>query len=315
MTTRDTDLAARPRGRAPFQIPADHVCFIAAVNPRDAAAGYLDGWIDAPGAKRLVFLRRCDLTREAGEFVLLDMREAGSPEFVEMAELIVADWGDDPEFWWCAAVSWAFTMPDDERDRMLSALAESCADERLARVAADPDGHGSAWIARGRETYLLARARSGEGLNWGDYSALMGTDRPEEIDEALARGEDNLGVAVIGLSLTHPDARQILPRIADVLEAAMAAGDRELCRQAVLSLGHTGRLHCVTDARCLELLRQQPRGNTADDDLWSFVPHRELPWWLWRHHLRNSLRWYLWRRWVYRFEEWIDWIRARLRRE
>ncbi|MEU8002171.1 hypothetical protein AB0B66_13490 [Catellatospora sp. NPDC049111] len=305
----------RARGSAPFSIPADHICFIAAVNPRDVAAGYLDGWIDAAGAKRLVFLRRCDLRREAGEFVLLDNWEAGSPEFDELAGLIVADWGDDPEFWWYAAVSWAFTMPDGERDRMLRVLADTYADDRLALVAADPDGCGSAWIAEGRETYLLARARSGEGLNWDDSSALMGTDRPEEIDEALLRGEEMLGVAVIGLSLTHPDARQILPRIADVLEAAMAAGDRELCRQAVLSLGHTGRLHGVTDARCLELLRRQPRGNTADDDLWSFVPHRELPWWLWRHHLPRILRWYLWRRWVYRFEDLVEWTRATLRRE
>lgn len=314
MTSGHNGVAAPPRGSAPFRIPADHVCFIAAVDPRDVAAGYLDGWIDAAGVKRLVFLRRCDLTREAGEFVLLDNWEAGSPEFVELAELIVADWDDDPEFWWYAAASWAFTMPADERDRMLSLLAETYGDERLALVAADPDGHGSAWIAQGRERYLVARARSGEGLNWEDYRALMGTDRPEEIDEALVRGEQLLGVAVIGLSLTHPDARQILPRIAAVLEAAMAAGDQELCRQAVLSLGHTGRLHGVTDARCLELLRRQRRGNTADDDLWSFVPHRELPWWLWRHHLPGTLRWHLWRRWVWWFENLFDDIREGLRR-
>jgi hypothetical protein len=282
------------------------MCFIAAVNPRDVAAGYLDGWIDAAGTARLVFLRRCDLTSEAGEFVLLDMREAGSPEFIEMAKLIVAGWGEDPEFWWYAAVSWAFTMPDDERDRMLSGLAETCADDRLTRVADDPDHHGRAWLARGREVYLLSRARSGEGLNWDDHSALMGADRPEEIDEALARGEEMLGVAVIGLALTHPDARQILPRIAAVLEAAMAAGDLELCRQAVLALGHTGRLHGVTDALCLELLRRQPRGNTADDDLWCYVPHRQLPWWLWRYHLPGLLRWHLWQRWVYLIRDWAN---------
>ncbi|MFB6578398.1 hypothetical protein ACFCYC_13360 [Streptomyces sp. NPDC056402] len=39
------------------------------------------------------------------------------------------------------------------------------------------------------------------------------------------------------------------------------------------------------DRRCLQLLRGYPRGNEADDDLWSFVPHRELPLRLWRHHL------------------------------
>ncbi|MFD7927722.1 hypothetical protein [Streptomyces sp. NPDC059742] len=38
-----------------------------------------------------------------------------------------------------------------------------------------------------------------------------------------------------------------------------------------------------------ELLRGCPRGNEADDDLWSFVPHRQLPLWLWRHHLWERL--------------------------
>ncbi|MGW2582035.1 hypothetical protein ACWCYZ_11965, partial [Streptomyces virginiae] len=64
---------------------------------------------------------------------------------------------------------------------------------------------------------------------------------------------------------------------------------REVRRQGVIALAHVARLHRTVDRRCLELLRRCPHGNEADDDLWSFVPHRELPPWLWRHHLRERL--------------------------
>ncbi|MFI0150313.1 hypothetical protein [Streptomyces lydicus] len=100
-------------------------------------------------------------------------------------------------------------------------------------------------LAAGGREFLYSRAASGRGMNWRDSSALLGTDRPEEVDAAFERGEELVGVAVIGLALTHPHATAILP----------------------------------------DLLRRCPRGSEADDDLWVFVPRRRLPWWLCRHRL------------------------------
>ncbi|MFC7761234.1 hypothetical protein ACFQY4_26760 [Catellatospora bangladeshensis] len=131
-------------------------------------------------------------------------------------------------------------------------------------------------------------------MNWADLSALMGTDRPEEVDAAFERAEPNVGVAVIGLALTHPDPQPILARTA----RALASDNPALRAQAIVALAHAARLHGVVDRANLRLLRRSPRGNAADDDLWTFVPHRRLPWWLWRHQLVRRCRWHLWERWL-----------------
>lgn len=122
-------------------------------------------------------------------------------------------------------------------------------------------------------------------LNWQDASTLCWTDQPGEIDAAFDRGERLVGVALIALALNHADADAILPRVGKALES----GDPEIRRQGVIALAHVARLHRTVDRRCLDLLRGCPRGNEADDDLWSFVDHRRLPWWLWRYHYTDRL--------------------------
>ncbi|PYC77201.1 hypothetical protein C7C46_19720 [Streptomyces tateyamensis] len=119
------------------------------------------------------------------------------------------------------------------------------------------------------------------------------TDQPEEVDAAFDRGEPLVGVAVIFLALNHPDAEAILPRVGKALESQ----DTEIRRQGVIALAHVARLHRTVDQRSLDLLRSCPRGNEADDDLWSFVAHRRLPWWLWRQHFTERLTWLFWGRW------------------
>ncbi|MFF4388238.1 hypothetical protein ACFY0G_15865 [Streptomyces sp. NPDC001552] len=123
------------------------------------------------------------------------------------------------------------------------------------------------------------------GLDWRGGSNLLAVDRPEVVLAAFRRGEPNVGVAVIGLALHHAGPEAVLPVVARALESA----DREVRRQGVIALAHVARLHRTVDRRCLELLHGCPRGNEADDDLWSFVPHRQLPLWLWRHHLWERL--------------------------
>jgi hypothetical protein len=125
--------------------------------------------------------------------------------------------------------------------------------------------------------------------NWHDASTLRWIERPEDVDAAFHRGEPLVGVAVIALALNHDDADAILPQVA----RAMAADDPEIRRQGVVALAHVARLHRVVDRRCLTLLRGFSRGNEADDDLWSFVDHRLLPWWLRRHHAGRRLLWLL----------------------
>lgn len=126
-------------------------------------------------------------------------------------------------------------------------------------------------------------------LNWQDSSTLRWTDQPGEVDAAFSRDEPLVGVAVIALALNHADAEAILLRVGKALEAE----DPEVRRQGVIALAHVARLHGTVDRRCLDLLRGCPRGNEADDDLWSFVAHRRLPWWLWRHHfMERSTHWF-----------------------
>ncbi|MFF2520705.1 hypothetical protein [Streptomyces liangshanensis] len=122
-------------------------------------------------------------------------------------------------------------------------------------------------------------------LNWQDSSTLRWTEHPEDVDAAFDRGEPLVGVAVIALALNHADAGAILPRVNRALESENA----ETRRQGVIALAHTARLHRTADRRSLDLLRGFPRGNEADDDLWTFVPHRQLPWWLRLHHYLDHL--------------------------
>ncbi|WP_404961540.1 hypothetical protein [Streptomyces sp. 147326] len=123
------------------------------------------------------------------------------------------------------------------------------------------------------------------GPDWWGGLNLNEVERPEQVLAAFERGERSVGVAVIALALNHPDPAAVLPVVARALESA----DREVRRQGVVALAHVARLHRTVDRRCLDLLRRCPCGNEADDDLWSFVPHRGLPLWLWRHHLWERL--------------------------
>jgi hypothetical protein len=135
---------------------------------------------------------------------------------------------------------------------------------------------------------------SGGDLDWSDSSAVWRADLlPADVQAAFERGEETVGVAVIALALNHPEPAQTLPLVA----MAMESGSPEIREQGVVAMAHTARLHRAVDRRCLVLLRSYGRGNPADDDLWSFVPHRQLPSWLWWHHAKQRLRWWLRDRW------------------
>ncbi|GAA4853961.1 hypothetical protein [Kitasatospora terrestris] len=221
---------------------ADLVRYAAALEPAELAWAHLAGRLDAEDTQFLAFLRRCDLDTRGQDFALL-----------ENSEQLDAD---------CRALA----AGRDGLDRVWAYLC-TC-------VAGTPD-------PAGRQEFLLDRAADGRGMDWSSTTALMGTDRPEEVDAALDRSDPLAGVALIGLAVTHPDPANILPRVA----RALASDDPDLVHQATVALAHTARLHGTVDRACLDLLRRLPRGNEADDDIWAFVPRHRLPWWLWRSRL------------------------------
>ncbi|HWU05713.1 MAG TPA: hypothetical protein VN520_04830 [Streptomyces sp.] len=275
-------------GGAPFRVPAEFVRYAVALEPAEVACGYVSGWVSAKDAVRLAFLRRCDLRELAGEFDGIAALDPSAPELGVLCRRLADGCADAGRVWAHLAVSWACSRPDGQRDRLLGRLGAG-----VVRPVLDFDGGVPRPSAAGRAEFLVGRAASGRGMNWRSGSALLGTDRPEEVDAAFDRGEDLVGVAVIGLALQHPDAEAVLPRVA----RALGSADEGLRHQARVALAHVARLHGTVDRRCLELLRSHPRGNEADDDLWAYVPHRLLPWWLWRHHLRERLAWHLRERW------------------
>ncbi|WP_143681761.1 hypothetical protein [Actinacidiphila glaucinigra] len=206
----------------PAPVPAEFVRFAVALEPGELAVGCVTGRVTDEDARWLAFLRGCDLGELGGRFAAL-------------AEA-------DPEVWRQAAAE-----AGPEAGRVWAYL------EGLRR--GEPD-------AAGRQEFLVGRAADGRGMNWADSSALMGTDRPEEVDAAFERGEPLVGVAVIGLALTHPDADAILPRVARALEAP----HEELRHQGVVALAHVARLQppSTTAAwNCCEACRQGPRPMTT----------------------------------------------------
>ncbi|MEU5211136.1 hypothetical protein [Streptomyces sp. NPDC020742] len=265
----------------PPRIPAAFIRYAVALEAAELAWGRLNGRLTPDDTVELAFLRRCDLGAERGAaFARIHTRGPVPAELDAVCREIAGDrdrdrdqvrgpGGDaahDPRrIWRYLELSWRTSRGGPAEDAVSRQLDE------------------------GRSEFLLARAASGCGMNWQESSALLGTDRPEEVDAAFARGEGQVGVAVIGLALTHPDAEAILPRVARALERARETDDPGLRHQGIVALAHTARLHGTVDRRCLDLLARCPRGNEADQDLWTYVARRRLPWWLWRQALGEWL--------------------------
>lgn len=254
----------------PRPIPDEHVVYAAAIRAEEIAVGYVDGWLIGEAARRLAWWRACDLADPTSTIGGLAALRDDVDAFDRMCHDLAAPVGGG------------------ERNAIWHYLDLDHRKVHLSREARD----SIAAIRDGRQRFLIDRANSGEGMNWSSHSALLGTDRPEEIDAALDRADPLAGVALIGLAMTHPDPGQILPRIAH----AYAIGGDQLTQQATVATAHVARLHRTTSPEVLAHVRSRRRGNEADMDLWSFVPHRRLPWWLWcyevPHVLGTRLHWW-----------------------
>lgn len=223
-------------------IPIEHARYRAALTPAEIGRGAADGWIAVEDVPSLAWLCWNDLGRPPG--VLGELAEATDPTHVmELCRALTATSTVD------TAAVWRY-------------------------LAADWCGTGER--SDGRRRFLLDRAMRGEGMNWRSFSALMGTDRPEDVSAAFARDEPLVGVSVIGLALSYPDPWIVLPFVARALDHNRI----EVREHGATALAHVARIHGVVSAECLVVLKRHPNA-VAEDDLWTFIPHRKLPPWLW----------------------------------
>ncbi|MGG2460060.1 hypothetical protein ACO0M4_09605 [Streptomyces sp. RGM 3693] len=304
-----------PDQAVPAALPAAFVRYAVALDAVELAWGYLHARLTAEDTVELAFLRRCDLGTDGIAFERI--HKAGAA--VATGETAALD-AVCREVAVAGEVGSGGENGDGDRNENGNGDGDGNGDgngdggdpgriwEYLAgcrRAARGDRTVSEAQLAAGRAEFLLDRAVPGRGMNWQEDSALLGTDRPEEVDAAFARGAERVGVAVIGLALTHPHPAAILPRVARALEQALAVGDAGLRHQGIVALAHTARLHGTVDTHCLELLRRCPRDTEADMDLWAYVPRRRLPWWLWWHRIvarrwravwRRAVRWRMRRR-------------------
>jgi hypothetical protein len=228
-------------------IPIEHARYRASLTPAEIGRGGADGWVEVGEVPALARLAWHDLGCPGG--VLGELAHASEPGHVrELCRILASTSRAD------TAAVWRYLAADWERTGERS---------------------------DGRQRFLLDRAERGEGVNWSDYTALMGIGRPEEVDAAFDRGEDMVGVAVIGLAMSHPDPAVSSPRVARALDHNRI----EVRRQGATALAHVARIHGVVSRECLEVLRRHP-DEVAEDDLWTFVEHRRLPVWLWWRRLR-----------------------------
>ena len=231
-------------------IPIEHARYRASLTPAEIGRGGADGWVDVDEVPTLAWLAWNDLGRPPG--VLGELAEASEPGHVlELCRILASTSRAD------TAAVWRYLAADWERTGERS---------------------------DGRQRFLLDRAMRGDGMDWRSYSALMGTARPEEVDAAFDRGEDMVGIAVIGLALSYPDPWVALHRVARALDHNRI----EVRRQGATALAHVARLHGVVSRECLEVLHRHP-DDVAEDDLWTFIAHRRLPPWLWWRRIKARL--------------------------
>ncbi|GII76860.1 hypothetical protein Sru01_18420 [Sphaerisporangium rufum] len=139
-------------------------------------------------------------------------------------------------------------------------------------------------------------------MNWDDITDLMGCDDPDEVEAAFERGEQLVGVALLGLSLSVPDADRVGPLVVRALQSDR----REVRLQGLTALGHIARLTGRVDQLLLNALRALMRNPDSEikehagmvaDDIWIFVPHSQLPWWMRARSVVHALGWWFVKRW------------------
>jgi hypothetical protein len=132
-------------------------------------------------------------------------------------------------------------------------------------------------------------------INWETGEGLLAVDDPIEVDDAFARNEKHVGIAVVGLALNNEDLDAVAPRVVRAIES----DDEETRRLGFTAAGHTVRLFETLDPRIEQALRRfrdDGIAATALDDVLQYVRFRQLPRWLQAESVRRRLRWLIFRR-------------------
>jgi len=134
-----------------------------------------------------------------------------------------------------------------------------------------------------------------DDIDWASGRGLLAVDDPAEVDNAFARGEKHVGIAVVGLALNNEDLDVVAPRVVRAIES----DDVETRRLGFTAAGHSARLFEILDPRVEEVLRRFRKddiASTALDDVLQYVPFRRLSCWLKTESVRRRVRWLILRR-------------------
>lgn len=138
--------------------------------------------------------------------------------------------------------------------------------------------------------------------DWQTGENLISLNDPAELDAAFDRGEPRVGTAVIGLVLSCGDLAVAAPRV----ERALRSSDPFIRQYAFVAVGDAARLYGGLTPAIYEALRAEGLGGVAEHairDALTFVPFRDMPWWLKRLNVTRSVKRFFVRRWLYAIED------------
>ncbi|MEU4848696.1 hypothetical protein [Streptomyces gilvosporeus] len=125
--------------------------------------------------------------------------------------------------------------------------------------------------------------------DWETGDGVIDIRDPAEIDAAFDRGERHVGTAVIGMVLHGEDVAVLAPRV----ERAMRSPDPYTRQLGFVAAGDMARLYTTLSPGIYAAMRTEGLGGVADSairDTLTFIPFRQLPWWMRRLDLWLSVR-------------------------
>ncbi|MEU9114511.1 hypothetical protein AB0D04_22635 [Streptomyces sp. NPDC048483] len=125
--------------------------------------------------------------------------------------------------------------------------------------------------------------------DWETGDGVIDIRDPAQIDAAFDRGERHVGTAVIGMVLHGDDVAVLAPRV----ERAMLSPDPKVRQLGFVAAGDMARLYFTLSPGIYAALRAEGLGGVAEDairDTLTFIPRRQLPWWMRRLNLWLSVR-------------------------
>ncbi|MFI9047932.1 hypothetical protein [Streptomyces sp. NPDC053427] len=124
--------------------------------------------------------------------------------------------------------------------------------------------------------------------DWESGDGVIHIRDPVRIDAAFDRGERHVGTAVIGMVLHGDEVAVIAPRV----ERAMRSPDPMVRQLGFVAAGDMARLYTTLSPGIYAALRAEGLGGVAEHairDTLTFIPLRQLPWWMWRLSLWISV--------------------------